>query len=278
VPIHDQGYRRYAGRRAATGGAWRVIARQHILPILRQRRFLLLLIAAWAPFIVRGVQIYVSTNYQQASFLAATAQTFREFLSQQRFFVFLISIALAGLIADDRRANALQLYLSKPLTRLEYIVGKLAALLTFLLGITLAPALLLLLLQMLFAGSLAFLRANWYLLPAIVLFSVIQSLLSACALLALSSLSNSRQFVAVMYAGIIFFTAAMSQALRAMTGSRAWALISPGDTLDVIADTIFRVPTRSPIPPLVAVLVVVALIGASIAVLERRVRGVEVVT
>ena len=46
----------------------------------------------------------------------------------------------AGLIANDRRANALQIYLSKPLTRAEYVVGKLAILMAFLLLVTWVPA------------------------------------------------------------------------------------------------------------------------------------------
>ncbi len=72
---------------------------------------------AWAPFVVRAVQIYVSANFQQASFLAPKGETFREFLDQQGIFVFFVTIYVgAGLIANDRRANALQLYLSKPLT------------------------------------------------------------------------------------------------------------------------------------------------------------------
>ncbi len=279
MPIHDQGYRRYGGRRTAIGGAWLVIARQHILPMLRQRRFLLILLLAWVPFIVRAVQIYVASNYQQVSFLGVTAQTFREFLAQQSLFVFLVSIGLSGLIADDRRANALQLYLSKPLTRVEYIAGKLTTLLVFLIGVTFAPAMLLLMLQILFAGSVSFVKANLYLIPAITLYSALEALLSATVLLALSSLSNSRRFVSIMYAGTIFFTAAMSRALRNITGSAAWAWLSPSDTLGVVGDTIFRVGNRRPdIPPLVAVIVVIVIIVGAAAVLERRVRGVEVVT
>jgi ABC-2 type transport system permease protein len=275
--LHDQGYRRYGGRRQPVGRAWLVIARQHIMPMLRQRRFLVLLLFSWVPFLVRAVQIYVSANFRQATFLAATAQTFREYLDQQSIFVFLVSIALAGLIADDRRANALQVYLSKPLTRVEYIAGKLAVLLVFVLFVTLVPALMLLLLQTMFAGSMQFLRANLFLVPAITLFSAIQALLASFALLALSSISNSRRFVAIMYAGIVFFTAALYQALRGITGSRAWAWISPEDTLDVIADTIFRVRTAPAMPPLVAFIVVFVVIAASMLILERRVRGVEVV-
>jgi ABC-2 type transport system permease protein len=276
--IHDQGYQRYRGRRAANGRSWTVIARQHILPMIRRRGFVALLLFAWTPFVVRAVQIYLAANVPQAAMLQATPQTFREFLGQQSLFVFLVSIAQAGLIADDRRANALQIYLSKPLTRVEYIAGKLVALLTYLLAVTLVPALLLLALQVMFAGSVAFVRDNLFLIPAIVVYSLTQTLLTSFSLLALSSLSKSRRFVSVMYAGIIFFTAAMYQALRNITASDAWAWISPGDTLSVIADTVFRVKTTHAIPPVAAMAVVIVLIGAAVAVLERRVRGVEVVT
>jgi hypothetical protein len=81
-----------------------------------------------------------------------------------------------------------------------------------------------------------------------------------------------------MYAGALFFTAAMYQALRAITTSTAWAAISPRDTMNVIADGIFRIQGPRPIPVAAAVVVVAVLIAASIWVLERRVRGVEVVT
>ena len=141
---------------------------------------------------------------------------------------------MPGLIANDRRANALQIYLSKPLTRVEYVAGKLVTLVLLLSAVTWVPGMLLLLLQILFAGNFTFLRANLFLIPAITLFSAVQVLLSAFAMLALSSLSKSRRFVAMMYAGLIFFTAAMYQALRGMTSSRAWAVISPEDVLDVV--------------------------------------------
>jgi ABC-2 type transport system permease protein len=278
-PIHDAGYRRYGGRKEPHGRTWLVIAGAGLRSRIRERRFLALLLFAWAPFIVRAVQFYLSANISAASFLVPSADTFREFLDQQSFFVFLVTIYVgSGLIANDRRANALQIYLSKPLTRVEYITGKLMTLVVFLAAVTWVPAMLLLLLQMMFAGSAAFLRANLFLFPAITVFSAIQVLVSAFAMLALSSLSKSRRFVAIMYASIIFFTAAMYQALTAVTGSRAWAWISPEDTFDVLADAVFRAPGGAAMPLPAALLVVAVLIGASLWILERRVRGVEVVT
>jgi ABC-2 type transport system permease protein len=279
MPIHDQGYRRYGGRRDPHGRTWWVIARAGLMERLRERKFLGLLLAAWLPFIVRAVQIYLSANIPQAAVLAPTALTFGDFIDQQSIFVFFITIYVgSGLIANDRRANALQIYLSKPLTRVEYVAGKLVTLVLLLAVVTLVPGLLLLLLQVLFAGNFTFLRANLFLFPAITLFSAILVLLSAFSMLALSSMSKSRRFVAMMYAGLIFFTAAMYQALRGMTGSRAWALISPEDLLDVVGAVIFRRPGTPSVPIWAALLVIAVLIAGSVWILERRVRGVEVVT
>jgi ABC-2 type transport system permease protein len=277
MPIHDQGYQRYAGHRKAHGSAWWVIARQHVWSALKYRPFIILLLLSWAPFVVRTVQIYVSSTYEQAQVLAVTSRTYRDFLDFQGICVFLVTISMAGLIADDKRANALQVYLSKPLSRLEYITGKLVAMLLFLLSVTLAPALMLLLMQVLFTGTVTFVRNNIFLFPAITLFALMQSLVSAFTMLALSSLSKSRRFVSIMFAGLIFFTAAMYQALRNITGSRQWAVLSPGEMLDVLGNAIFRIDGVQAVSVPVASLVIVVLIGGSVWILERRVRGIEVV-
>lgn len=277
MPIHDQGYRRYGGLRRA-GGVWWVIARTQAAAALRMRRFWWLLLAAWLPCLVRAVQIYLASNFPQARFLGATPQTFRDFLGQQSIFVFLVTIALAGVIADDRRANALQLYLSKPLSRFEYVTGKFVAVIGFLAFVTLVPAALLLLLQVLFSGSTAFLTGNLFLVPAVVLFSLIQSVVAAAAILALSSLSRSRRFVSVLYAGVVFFSAAMFQALRALTGSGLWAVMSPAEVLDVLGDVIFRLPGEPVVPVPLAAGSVIALVVLSLVILARRIRGVEVVS
>jgi ABC-2 type transport system permease protein len=279
VPIHDQSYRHYGGRRAALGQAWTVIARAGIMNMIRKRAFLGLLIFAWLPFLVRAVQVYVTANYPQVAMFAPTAETFREFLEQQSFFVFIITIYVgAGLIANDRRANALQIYLSKPLMRSEYIAGKAAVLFVFLLMVTLVPALLLLLLQVLFAGSFEFLRKNLFLFPAIAVASLLQALLATFTMLALSSLSKSSRYVGILYAGIIFFTKAIYGVMFAITGSSKMSWFSVTDNLSQVVDVIFRLKPRFATPWSVSLIVIIGLIVLAISVLERRVRGVEVVT
>jgi ABC-2 type transport system permease protein len=279
MPIHDQGYQRYRGNRASLGQAWRVMTRAGVMSVVTKRVFIGMMLWAWVPFIVRAVQIYVSATFTQASFLAPKGETFREFLDQQGLFVFFVTIYVgAGLIANDRRANALQLYLSKPMTSAEYVAGKLAILFLFLISVTFLPAMMLLVTQAIFAGSLTFIRNNIYLVPAITLYSVVLVLLASTTMLALSSMSKSSRFVAVMYAGLFFFTLALFNALRGITGTSAFAWIAPTAALQQLGDVIFRLEPRYQLSPALAVLTVIVLIAGSIVIMLRRVRGVEIVT
>lgn len=278
MPIHDQGYRHYAGERVLHGRAWWVIARTAIVERLRERRFLALLLFGWTLFVVRGVQLYLSTTILRSPLLAPTEETFHEFLSQQRAFVFFITIyAGAGLIANDRQSNALQIYLSKPITRLDYIAGKVAALALMLLFVTWVPAMLLLALQVLFSGSLDFVTSHPGLIPAITLASFLQVLLAVLTMVALSSLSRSRRFVAMLYAGLVLFAAAFDRSLRAATGNPLAVLISPQNTLAVVTDWIFGAPQQDSVPVYLALITLAVLLGICGWILERRVRAVEVV-
>ena len=279
MPIHDQSYRRYGGERRPVSSVWLVIARAGLMSFLARRAFLGLLLAAWVPFIVRASQLFLASNFSQAAtFLAPSPQTFRDFLSQQGIFVFLITVYVgSGLIANDRRANALQLYLSKPVTRAEYILGKMTVLAVFLLAVTWLPALLLLLLQIAFSGSFAFLRDNSSLVASITLYALLTVVVVTFGMTALSSLSRSARFGGILFAGLLIFSDAMFNALRFITGSTAISWVSIQASLDQVGDVIFRQAPRHQTPVAVSFIVLLAVVVVSASVLERRVRGVEVV-
>ena len=276
MPIHDQGYRRYAGERIVRARRWLVIARAGVIERLRERRFLALMLMAWLLFVVRAVQIYIGTTIVRASFFAPSEDTFHGFLNQQRLFVFFITIyAGAGLIASDRQANALQLYLSKPITRHDYIAGKVATLAVFLIAVTWVPAMMMLALQVLFSGSVEFVSSHPRLVPAITISSLLQVALASMTMLALSSLSRSRRFSAMLYALVTIFAGAVERVLQTATGAAGWVLLSPQNTLVAITDALFGIEPE--IPVTIALVAIVALMGVCVAVLERRVRAVDVV-
>ncbi len=279
MPIHDQSYRRYGGTKEQAGQAWMVIAGTGIRTIARKRLFLGLLICAWIPFVVHAVIIYINANFPQFTLLSLTAQRFRDFLGNQDFFVFVITVWVgAGLVANDKRANALQIYLSKPLTRSEYIAGKLAILGVFLVLVTWVPAILLLMLQVAFTGSFSFLRQNLYLFPAVTVYAFLQVTLASFVMLALSSLSKSGRYAAILYAGAYWFSAAVFGLIFLITGSSKMAWISLPGNLNLLGDMIFRLEPRYSTPRPVALLAAAAVIAVCAWVLERKVRGVEVVS
>ncbi|MBA2353986.1 MAG: hypothetical protein ACR2LU_09240 [Luteitalea sp.] len=278
MPIHDQSYRHYTGERRPVRSAWTVIARTGIVSFASRRAFLALMLVAWIPFIVRASQLFLASNFSQATFLVASPQTFRDFLGQQGLFVFLVTVYVgSGLIANDRRANALQLYLSKPVTRAEYILGKMSILATFLLAVTWLPALLLLALQVAFSGSFTFMTANSSLLASVTLYAFAQVIVITFGMTALSSLSRSSRFVGILFAGLLLFSDAMFNALKFITGSSAISWVSVQASLDQVGDVLFRQAPRHQTPVAVSFLVLLAVVIVSLSVLERRVRGVEVV-
>src|SRR4051812_24103161 len=231
MPIHDQGYRHYEGSRAR-GSAWLVMFRTGIFGMFQNRRWIVLMIASWIQFIVRCVQFYLASNFSQAAIAAPSGQTFRDFFDYQSIFVFLVTVTLGAVsIAEDRRANAPQIYLSKPLTRLEYICGKLSVLVAYLLFITWLPAILLLFLEIAFAGNFTFFVNNAYLIPAITLFAIIEVLMVSMCILALSSLSTNSRFVGILYTALIFFSDALYGVMRAVTGSTSVSWVAFGNNL-----------------------------------------------
>ena len=279
MPIHDQSYRRYAGPRNEPGSAWLVIAAAGIRTLLGRKLFLAVMLAAWGQFFVRAVMFYLSANFPTMNVLAPSVETFRQFFDMQEIFVLFVTVYVgSGLIANDRRSNALQIYLSKPLSRAEYVAGKLGILGFFLLMVTLVPALALLLIEVMFTASLAFLLDNLFLLPAITLYALMEVSLASFTMLALSSLSTSARYTAMLYAGALFFTATVFAILRGATASSMLAWLSLRANVEQIGDVIFRLPPRFESPWALSVLVVALLIGLSALVLDRRVRGVEVVT
>jgi hypothetical protein len=64
----------------------------------------------------------------------------------------------------------------------------------------------------------------------------------------------------------------------AITGSTKLSWLSLGANLSQVVDVIFRIKPRYDTPWPVSLVVILGLVAVSISVLERRVRGVEVVT
>src|SRR5262245_19919835 len=145
MPIYEQGYRRYEARGPLRQVRFWPITREALRLLLSRKAFLALLAASWIQLVIRAVQIWVVTQYPEPGrLLPIDGRLFGQFLSSQLLWVlFLMVFGGAGLIASDLRTGAILVYLSRPLTRRDYLLGKLSVLLLLGLFATLGPALLL---------------------------------------------------------------------------------------------------------------------------------------
>ena len=117
----------------------------------------------------------------------------------------LLVIALlmgAGSIAADNRANALLVYLSKPITKGDYLLGKWVGLFLTMFIVTLLPALLFYAYCALSYAGDGFFATDKLLILRLLLAAAIPPLIHASVLLGFSAWSKSPSMAGAIYAGL----------------------------------------------------------------------------
>lgn len=216
MPLYDLSYRRFEGPRTGRSRRSLSLARSAAAQLLKKRSFLLLLAAAWVPVVARAIQIYVARQFPEApDFFDVGARTWRQFLSQQVLFLPVVLVSLytgASAIASDVSSGAIVVYLSKPVSRLDYLLGKWMPVGAAIAFVTLVPALVLFILQLALAPDLGFLRSSPWLPFAILSYSAWLCLFFSLAVLAVSSVCRSGRIAGAGFAALVFGGNALSVA------------------------------------------------------------------
>jgi ABC-2 type transport system permease protein len=227
MPILDQGYQHWNGSLAGHALRWLTITRQGVRAQLRNRWVLLTLFGALVPALVLGGFLIVWGLFEQQSALLtpflfffrglpeelrAGPKGFRLTfwtLAYELFFrvqvsACMILTALVGpdLISQDLRFNALPLYFSRPLRRIDYFLGKFGVIAVFLLAVLLAPAVLAYVVGLAFSFDPRLVVDTWRVLAASIAFSLIATASAGLLMLAFSSLSRNSRYVAAMWVGL----------------------------------------------------------------------------
>jgi len=217
MPIHDQSYRHWEGELKSHYLRWWVITYEGLKVILRRKLFIILILTpAIIQFFVFGGLIYgFNTFGAMANLNQMTPDFFFRFCFQQTFFILLICVfGGSGLIANDMKSNALQLYFSKPLTRSDYIIGKIAIIMIMLECITAVPCLLLFIEYAVLSQDLTFLSENYWLIGSIIAYSLVLNLPITFLTLALSSVTKNYRYSAIILVAIILGSAVVSGLLK----------------------------------------------------------------
>ena len=172
--------------------------------------------------------------------LKSDAELFKTFYANGFLTFMLIILSVfsgADLISSDLKFKAFPLYFSRPLSRGDYLAGKFAVILFYLLAFTLVPGVLLLLFKMLFTGSLA---VSPVLLLAILVFPLIECLCLASLTLALSILSPNTKFIQIAIFLVYIFSNNLAQMLKAIFKSDYSFLVSLHGNIQQLA----KLPVR----------------------------------
>jgi ABC-type transport system involved in multi-copper enzyme maturation permease subunit len=236
MPIFDQGYQHWQGQLSGHGWRWVAVARHGVRAQLQNRIVRLLLLFAWLPALALVVLLAMWGLLEQQ---AETAIAFLsrllppEVVAQPRdyrvaiwtvaysyFFkaelicsLFLVLVVGPNLVSRDLRFNALPLYFSRPLRRIDYFLGKLGVIGFFLAATVVVPAVVAYLLGVAFSLDLGIVRDTHRLLWSGLLYGLVITAASGTLMLALSSLSRRSVYVGIAWAGFIFLSHMLSSAL-----------------------------------------------------------------
>jgi ABC-type transport system involved in multi-copper enzyme maturation permease subunit len=281
MPIYDQGYRRYEARAPLHRARFWPITREALRLVLAKRAFLGLLAASFIPFVVRVIQIYLVTRVPEAGrVLPIDGRLFGDFLNQQIGFTLLLSIfGASGLVANDLRTGAILVYLSRPLTQRDYVVGKLGVPMALNLGVTLVPGLLLYAAGLMLAPEQYVKPELWWIAPAIVVHAFAISLVVSLLTLAVSALSKSGRVAGLAFVAFFFGLEMIRGVLQAGFNRKEAVLLSVQADLQAIGAALFGTVARGvDIHWAWPVVVLVAVAVGCLAVLRARVRAVEIVS
>jgi ABC-2 type transport system permease protein len=232
--------------------------------------------------------------------LPIDASFFRYFVELQCSAAFILTVLVAPpLISRDLSNNALPLYLCRPLSRADYVLGKMTVVVFLLSLVTWVPGVLLFFFQASLEG-LAWTLTNLWMIWAIFAGCMVWIILLSLLALAVSSLFKWRVVASGALLGLFFVPGAFGEIVNQLFLTRVGHLISLSATMSSIWRGLFglferqtgRVTGRisNPIydgqvvdirlmePPLWASWLVVALVcGVCVWLLARKVRAYEVI-
>lgn len=278
MPIHDQSYRHWEGALKSRTFRWWTITREGLRIILKRKLFILIMALAGIQIFVYGGIVYgVNTYGLMFKLNVINPKFFFDFTMRQNFFIALICIfAGSGLIANDLRNNALQLYLSKPLTRIDYLIGKIMIVLILLGFITLAPGILLFIENAILSQDLTFIKEEYWIIGAIIAFSLILIIPTGLLILALSSITKNSRYTAISFIAILMGTPIFSGLVVTILKLRWAILISYWTNLEILGRKLFKL-SGNPDYWYWSIFIVFATIILCIWIIQRKVKGVDIV-
>ena len=208
---------------------------------------------------------------------------------QSMLALFLTSFIGPGQISPDLANNALPLYLARPFSRAEYVIGKMMVLLVLLSLMTWVPGLLLFVLQGYLEGN-GWMGGNWRLATGTFFGAWIWILMLSLLSLALSAWVKWKPAAGALMFGVFFVAAGFGVTINDVQRTNwghvfnisyligsVWVDLFEGANKTTNGALFFRAPRGEELPLWCSWAGLFALCGICLYMLARKIRGLEVV-
>jgi ABC-type transport system involved in multi-copper enzyme maturation permease subunit len=305
MAVHRRGYHQYDGPRTPERWRFWILVRYAFGRLFQSRLLVIFYVLCFVPTLVGLTAIYISHNVDlllslfprlqvpDRELISVNASFFLTFMTiQATLSVFVNALIGPGLVSPDLTNNALPLYLSRPFSRTEYVLGKFSVLFLLLSLITAAPMLLIYILKSSLAGSQWFID-NLHLALAVLVGCLVWVTLISLVAMASSAWLRWRAAAAGMLFALFFFPSGFGQAANVMLRT-GWGNVLNGivvigtiwnslffandpDEYARAARALNPMPRTDPIPAWSAWLMVISICVISLLLLKRKIRAHEVV-
>lgn len=285
MAVYKRGYQRYEGPRAShlerlmvlPREAWRRLTGQRIVTALLALSCIWPLLCALFIYVANHAELWAGLGRDFSEILAIDSTFALTFMKVQSVFsVLLAALAGPGLVSPDLGNQGLALYFSRPISRLEYVLAKMAALAWLLSLVTWIPGLALFVMQVSMADW-SWALAHWRLGAGVVLGFWLWVALVALVALASSAWVRWRLIAGGVVLGFFFVLSGIGVLVNAIFRVQWGDLINPLRAAYGVWCALMgaEMPAGLTLP---SSLVSLALMGTVLSLaLERRLRPVEVV-
>ena len=253
MAVYEQTYKRYAGKLTPEWSRFLIIPRHAYEAIFSYKLFTAFFVICFLPSLIEAIFIYLHHNVTALTIMEATVRDlipidnsfFRFFTYVQGIFAFFLALLIGPpLVARDLRNNALPLYLCRPFSRTEYVMGKMSVILILLSAITWVPQLLLFLFQSYLQGF-AWFKANLWIASAIFIGNLVWILLLALLTQTISALVKWRVVASGVLLGLFIIPSAFAEIVNFIFQTRWGSLLSLSALMVSVTNGLFGLFERT---------------------------------
>lgn len=286
MAVYKRGYQRYQG--PVTGHWTRLLTLPRIAwqQLFQQRMMIVLLALSCLWPLLCGVFIYISNHTELwaglggdlRKMLAIDGRFFLVFMDvQSAFCILLAALAGPGLIAPDLANNALPLYFSRPLTRVDYVLARMTTLVGMLSLVTWVPGLVLFGMQVGMAQSGWFLH-NWRLGAGLVTGFLLWIIVVSLVALASSAWVRWRLIAGALILGTFFLLAGAGKMINGIFRVEWGSIFNPAMNAYAVWCSLLGQELPEGMDLVSSAAALAALVAVLALVLERKLRPVEVIS